>query len=225
MLVGRTASDTRSGAAASTRAEPSPRRSPVRDGAPTRVAVARRTYATDRADLWAALTDAERLPRWFLPVSGDLVVGGRYQVEGNAGGLVEECAPPERFAVTWEFGGRVSWLAVALTAAPGGTALELAHEAPVDPAFWSQFGPGAVGVGWDLALVGLGAHLSTGTPIDPAEGAAFATTPDGVVLVRAAARGWADAAVADGDDPPDAHAAAERTVAFYTTVPEDGPGS
>ena len=34
-----------------------------RDGAVTRVAVARRTYPTDRADLWDAVTNPERIPR------------------------------------------------------------------------------------------------------------------------------------------------------------------
>src|SRR5829696_7241475 len=90
-------------------------RSGKRDGAPTRIAIARRTYATDQADLWDALTSAKRIPRWFLPVSGDLGVGGRYQVEGNAGGVVERCDEPESFAVTWEYGPMVSWLTITLT--------------------------------------------------------------------------------------------------------------
>ncbi|WP_174184270.1 SRPBCC family protein [Nocardia barduliensis] len=193
-----------------------------RDGTPTRIAVARRRYPTDRADLWDALTDIERIPRWFLPISGDLRVGGRYQTEGNAGGVVEQCDAPELFAVTWEMGPQVSWLTVRLTPAGDGTELELAHEAPVDPEFWSQYGPGAVGVGWDLALMGLGLHLSSGAPVDAAEALAFPLTPEGVAFIRAAALDWAEAAVGDGDDPADANAAALRTVDFYTTVPEDG---
>ena len=44
--------------------------------------------------LWDACTNAERIPRWFLPVSGDLRLGGRYQLEGNAGGTIERCDPP-----------------------------------------------------------------------------------------------------------------------------------
>lgn len=83
-------------------------RSGTRDGAPTKIVVARREYATDQKDLWSALTDRERIPRWFLPVSGDLEVGGRYQTEGNAGGVVERCDEPELFAVTWEMGPTVS---------------------------------------------------------------------------------------------------------------------
>jgi uncharacterized protein YndB with AHSA1/START domain len=200
-------------------------RSGSRDGAPTKIAIARRTYPTDQADLWDALTKAERIPRWFLPVSGDLEPGGRYQLEGNAGGLIERCDEPESFAVTWEYGEMMSWLEVTLTPAGESTTLELAHEAHVDPDMWGQFGPGAVGVGWDLALIGLGVHLETGAPVDREEGAAFAATPEGVEFVQRAATDWADAAVTDGDERGPAREAAERTVAFYTTVPEDDPGS
>ena len=63
------------------------------------------------------------------------------------------------FAVTWEMHGQASWLTVRLAPAGDGTDLELEHVAHVDDAFWDQFGPGAVGVGWDLALMGLAEHL------------------------------------------------------------------
>jgi len=191
-----------------------------RDGVPTRIAVARRTYATDQADLWDAVTNPERLPRWFLPVTGDLRVGGRYQLEGNAEGTIEQCDPPTSFAATWEYGGQVSWLRVALASTDGGTTLELAHEAPVDPEFWAQFGPGATGVGWDLGLMGLGLHLETATAVDPTEAQAWPTTPEGTAFVRHAATGWANAAVADGDDPTAALEASERTIGFYTIPPQ-----
>jgi uncharacterized protein YndB with AHSA1/START domain len=191
-----------------------------RDGKPTKIAIARRTYGTEQADLWDALTDRERIPRWFLPISGSTDVGGRYQLEGNAGGVVERCDAPDSFAVTWEYGSMVSWLAVTLTAEADGTALELTHEAHVEPEMWSQFGPGAVGVGWDLALMGLGLHIQSGAPVDREAGLAFPLTPEGLEFVRAAATGWAEAAIADGDEAGPAHVAAERTVAFYTTPPD-----
>lgn len=190
-----------------------------RDGSITRVVVARRTYATDQADLWDAVTNPERLPRWFLPVTGELRVGGRYQLEGNAGGTVERCDEPERLAVTWEFAEQVSWVTVTLTPADDGTTLEVAHEAPVDPAFWAQYGPGATGVGWELGLVGLGLHLDTGAPVDPEAALAWPTSPEGIAFVRAVATGWASAAVADGDDGAAARDAAENTVTFYTVEP------
>ncbi|WP_108252808.1 SRPBCC domain-containing protein [Planctomonas deserti] len=191
-----------------------------RDGRSTKIAVARRTYPADRQDLWDALTNPERIPRWFLPVEGDLRVGGRYQLIGNAGGVVERCDRPSSFAATWEMGDMVSWLEVTLTPADEGTTLELVHEAFVDPDLWGQFGPSAVGIGWDLGLLGLGMHLASGESVDPDLAANFLTWPEGIAFARASASGWADAAAADGDDPLQAREAAERTVAAYTAVPE-----
>jgi uncharacterized protein YndB with AHSA1/START domain len=191
-----------------------------RDGLATRIVVARRTYGTDQQDLWDAVTNPERLPRWFLPVTGELSLGGRYQIEGNAGGYIQRCDEPERFEVTWEYEEQVSWLTVTLSAAPGGTVFELAHEAPVDPDFWAQYGPGAAGIGWDLGLLGLGLHVDTGEPVDPMYADDWAATEDGIAFVRLAADGWAEAAVADGDDPTSAREAALETVTFYTVPPE-----
>lgn len=196
-------------------------RTGARDGAPTKIAVARRTYPTDQADLWQALTDPERIVRWFLPISGELTLGGHYQLEGNAGGVVEACDEPKRFAVTWEMGPQLSWVQVGLTATPEGTQLELTHEAPVDPGFWAQYGPGAVGVGWDLAFVGLGHYLSSGEPVDQNEALTLHTTPEGREFIGTTAAGWAEAAIGDGDDPDAARAAAANTVIFYTTTEEN----
>ena len=198
-------------------------RSGSRGGRPATFAVAPRTYPTDRADLWDAVTNPDRIPRWFLPVTGDLRVGGRYQFEGNAGGVVEGCDEPESFTVTWEMGPMVSWVAVTLTPAEDGTTLELVHEAHVDPGLWGQFGPGAVGVGWDLALMALGLHAASGEQVDREEGTRFPLTPAGLEFTRVSATGWAEAAIGDGDEPGPAHEAAARTVAFYTTPPEDDP--
>jgi uncharacterized protein YndB with AHSA1/START domain len=200
-------------------------RSGSRDGAATKIVIARRVYRAGQADLWDALTNADRIPRWFLPVSGDLRVGGRYQTEGNAGGVIERCEEARSFAVTWEFGGTRSWLEVTLTPDGDRTTLQLAHEAHVTPDRWAQFGPGAVGVGWDLALRGLGQHIDSGAPVDPEVAAAFAASPDGAEFIQAAAAGWAAAAAADGDEPDAARQAAARTVAFYTTPPGAAAGS
>lgn len=192
-----------------------------RDGVPTKIVIARRTYATDQADLWDAVTNGERLPRWFLPISGDLRVGGHYQFEGNAGGVVESCQAPERFAVTWQMGDQVSWLRIELTPTTDGTVLELAHEAAMaDRTFWDLYGPGAVGIGWDLGLVGLGLHVAGRGPLSPTATDDWAITPDGIEFVRHAAEDWARAAVADGDEPGPAHEAAELTITFYTVPPE-----
>jgi uncharacterized protein YndB with AHSA1/START domain len=187
-----------------------------RDGKPARVVTAYRTYDTDIDDLWDAITNITRIPRWFSPVSGDLRLGGRYQVEGNAGGTITACDAPRSFASTWEFGGGVSWLEVELKAqAEGGTQLCLKHAVPVDE-HWQQFGPGAVGTGWDLGLLGLYLHLSSGETLDPKEVDAWSTSDDGKRFVRLCAEDWGRAAIAAGDDAEEATAAAERTAGFYT---------
>lgn len=190
-----------------------------RDGKPTKSTVARRTYSTDQADLWDAVTNAERLPRWFSPVTGELRLGGQYRIEGNASGVIEECDEPRFFALTWVFDEQVSWVRVALTPAEDGTTLEIAHEAIIDD-FWDEYGPGAGGVGWDLALLGLGTYLDTGAELDPEEVMTFTFKPEGTEFVRISAADWAGAAISDGDDPVAAKAASERTIAFYTTSPE-----
>lgn len=79
-----------------------------RDGKPAKAVVASRSYDTSASDLWDALTNAERIPRWFMPVEGDLRLGGRYQLKGNAGGAVTRCDAPKHLSLTWEFGGDVS---------------------------------------------------------------------------------------------------------------------
>jgi hypothetical protein len=48
-----------------------------REGKPARNVTLERLYDTTADDLWDAVTNPERLPRWFLPVSGELKLGGR----------------------------------------------------------------------------------------------------------------------------------------------------
>jgi uncharacterized protein YndB with AHSA1/START domain len=187
-----------------------------RDGTPVRAVIATRSYDTGIDDLWDALTNPERLPRWFLPVSGELKPGGRYQLQGNAGGTVTDCAPPRRLAVTWEFGAQVSWVTVEL-AADGGeaTRLTLEHVAPIDP-HWETYGSGAVGVGWDLSLTALARHLASGQALDPAEAQAWSASDEGKAFIRGCAEGWGQAEAAGGEDPAKARERAETTAKFYT---------
>jgi uncharacterized protein YndB with AHSA1/START domain len=188
-----------------------------REGRPARVVVASRRYDTTVEDVWDAITNVERIPRWFLPVSGDLREGGRYQLQGNAGGTIVRCDAPRHLAVTWEFGGEVSWLDVRLADHPsGGTELELEHVAHVDDERWAQFGPGAVGVGWDLTLRGLDRHLESGASNDPAAWAAWAGSQEGKDFMRRSSETWGRASIEAGTDKAAAVAAAARTTAFYT---------
>ena len=187
-----------------------------RDGKPVRAVIASRAYDTDVDDLWDAVTNPERIPRWFLPVTGELRLGGRYQLQGNAGGTITECEPPRRFAVTWEFGGGMSWVTVTLAPEGAGAArLTLEHMAPVDP-HWETYGAGAVGVGWELGLMGLDRHLASGAAADPAAAAAWSASEEGEAFIRGSAAGWGDAEAASGEDPAKARARAETTAKFYT---------
>ena len=176
-----------------------------------------RVYDTPLEDLWDACTNPERLPRWFLPVSGDLRLGGRYAFQGNASGTIERCEPPHSLAATWEYGGQTSWIELRLTPeGESGTRFALEHIAHVDDELWAQFGPGAVGVGWDQAVLGLAQYIAGGgEPLDPEAVAAWQASPDGRECTRLASEGWADASIAAGTDAAEAHAAAARTTEFY----------
>jgi uncharacterized protein YndB with AHSA1/START domain len=176
-----------------------------------------RTYAADVADVWDAVTSAERIPRWFLPITGELRLGGRYQLEGNAGGTIETCDPPNAFTATWEYGDEVSWIEVRLTEeAPDRTRFVLEHIAHVDDERWTQFGPGAVGVGWDLGLLGLVLHLGSGEAVDAAAFMTWSESDEGHRFMTASARSWGEAAIAAGEDAATARATANRTAGFYT---------
>ena len=187
-----------------------------------RVVTIRRSYASPLEDLWSACTDAERLPRWFLPVSGDLRPGGRYQLEGNAGGTIERCDPPHGFAATWEYGGKVSRIELRLTPeSDDRTTFELKHVMGADDeAQWLEYGPGAVGIGWDLGLMGLTLHLASGgEPVDREAFMAWSTSDEAREFMTRSSDAWRDAAVAAGAERAAAEAAATRTTAFYTGAP------
>lgn len=191
------------------------------EGGPARTVTISQTYSTDLDDLWNACTNPERLPRWFLPVTGELRIGGRYQLEGNAGGTIEECEPPHRFFATWEFGDNVNWIEVRLTAESAvRTRLEIEHIARADDS-WAQFGPGAVGIGWDMALTGLGAHLDSGAAVDPAAAAAWMASAEGRQFVAQSSERWREANVANGTPEAEAAGAAERVSAAYGAAPAD----
>jgi uncharacterized protein YndB with AHSA1/START domain len=188
-------------------------------GKPAFVAIAGRTYDTTVEDLWDALTTAERLARWF-PVEGDLELGGRYRIEGNASGTIERCEPPRALDVTWEMGPTTSWVSVRL--APDGerarlTLEHIAHREAVGEEFLAQFGPGAVGIGWDLALRALELHMADpDSALDRAEAEAWVLSPEGNAFVRTSGEAWGAAHAESGEDPAEARAKAERTIGFYT---------
>jgi len=188
-----------------------------RDGALVRTVIAARSYSTGLDDLWDTITNAERIPRWFLPVSGDLRLGGHYQLEGNAGGQITRCEPPNIFAVTWEFGGQISWVKVTLESETAtSTLLRLEHTQQGPDDFWNQYGPGAVGVGWDMGLVALARYLQTGALADRTQAMAWMESGDGRNFMRISSDGWCQASIAGGADSDWARAAAERTRQAYS---------
>ena len=186
-----------------------------RDGQRASAVTLARSFETTVEDLWDAVTSGERIARWFAPVSGDLKLGGRYQLEGNAGGTITACEPPSQLAVTWEYAGDTSWVDVQVTADGADRArLTLTHTARLSP-YWDQYGPGAAGVGWEQGFLGLALHLSR--PNEPKmDEAAFAASPDGKAFITGSSEGWGQAAIASGTEPAAANAAVAQTTAFYT---------
>jgi uncharacterized protein YndB with AHSA1/START domain len=179
--------------------------------------VLRRRYDAEVEDVWDAVTSAERLSRWFLPVSGDLRLGGRYQLEGNAGGEILRCEPPRLLKVSWLFGpdaeDGTSEVEVHLAPGPdGGTEFELVHSAIVEENFFPVYGPGATGVGWDLGLLGLALHLAGDGIENPVE---FESSPEAREFSRRSAAAWGEAHLAAGGDPAQVAAATEATTKFY----------
>ena len=195
--------------------------SPERDGQPARAVALSRSYVTTLEDLWDAVANEARIPRWFLPVRGDLRRGGRYQLEGNAGGVITACDPCSRFSLTWEFCQDVSWVDVRLANDGQDRArLTLIHTAHHSD-HWEEYGPGALGVGWELGFLGLAIHV--GQPSEPKpDEAAFVASPCGRAFIEGSSSRWARADISAGTDPGSARAAANRTFAFYTGEPADG---
>jgi hypothetical protein len=150
-------------------------------------------------------------------------VGGRYQLEGNAGGEILTCERPHRLRVTWVYGevaspSDVSELEVRLTpAGEGTTTLELEHTAIVPDERWDQFGPGAVGVGWDGGLLGLTLHLRGKSVGDSM---AWQLSDEGRDFFGRSSAAWGAANEAAGADPAAAARAVANTTAFYAPEPD-----
>jgi uncharacterized protein YndB with AHSA1/START domain len=181
-----------------------------------------RTYAFPIDEVWDALTDPERIGRWFLPISGDYRVGGRYQFEGNAGGEILACERPHRLRATWEYGpGPASEVEVRLSASGDeATVFELEHTAVVPDEFWDEYGPGAVGVGWEQGFLGLELHLRGGSVGDPL---AWQLSDEGREHSRLSSEGWGQASGAAGADDDTVARNVANTTAFYTTGPATQP--
>ncbi|MFI6476929.1 SRPBCC domain-containing protein [Nonomuraea sp. NPDC050663] len=186
----------------------------------------RRRYDADVDDVWDAITDPERLARWLNSVSGDLRPGGRFELGSGEHGDILQCEPPRLLKVSWLFGPEAdewpgtSEVEVRLTPGPAGaTELELIHAAFIEEPSFPTYGPGAGGVGWDLALLTL-ARLLAGDEIAGHE--KFEQSPEGREFSRRSAAAWGQAHLAAGGDPEHVAAAVEATTSFY--APDESSG-
>jgi uncharacterized protein YndB with AHSA1/START domain len=190
----------------------------VLEAGEARVSTISQVYDTDIDDLWSVVTDAERINRWFLPISGELKEGGHYQFEGNAGGTITSCDKPRGFDATWEFGDQVSWLTVRLTPVDGGTRFELEHVGHVADEFWDLYGPGATGLGWDSGLLGLAGYLIDRdvSRLTAEQLMAWMADGDGKLFMRLSADAWAQAEIEAGADPEVAKKHADGSYEAFT---------
>ena len=181
-----------------------------------------REYDAPIEDVWDALTNPERIGRWFLPISGDYRLGGTYQFEGNAGGEIRECDQPNRLKVTWVYGpvqsdADISEVELRLSrAGDNRTRFVLEHTAVVPEEFWAMYGPGAVGVGWEGGLLGLELHLRGGSVGDPQ---AWQGSDEGREFNTRSSKAWGEAYRAYGADEEAVATAVANSTAFYAPDP------
>ena len=163
-----------------------------------------RRYDADQADVWQAITDPDRVRRWFLPLTGDLREGGSFQLEGNASGDIMTCEPPRHLMVT--FGSESSIVDVLLSDDGQQTLLMLTHSVPIELA-GSGAGALYVGPGWDGALLGLALHLAGEVTEDPVAAASSPRVQDFNV---SSISQWVAAIEASGTADADAISAAQQ---------------
>ncbi|GAB3456021.1 SRPBCC domain-containing protein [Actinophytocola sediminis] len=183
----------------------------------------RRRYDARIGDVWDAITSPERLRRWLKPVTGDLRLGGKFELDGGEHGEILQCEPPRLLKVSWLYGPDAdAWpgtseVEVRLVPGPAGdTEFELIHAAAVGEPSFPTYGPGAGGVGWDLRLIALAQLLADGEIVDHEE---FEKSPEGREFSRRSAAAWGQAHLAAGGEPEHVAAAVEATTKFYAPDP------
>jgi len=183
----------------------------------------RRRYDAEIEDVWDAITSPERLARWLKPVTGDLRLGGKFELEGGEHGDILRCESPRLLKVSWLFGPEAddwpgtSEVEVHLAPGPtGDTEFELIHAAVVGEPSFPTYGPGAGGVGWDLGLLTLARLLADDEIENLTE---FQESPEGREFCRRSAAAWGHAHLAAGGDPEQVAAAVEATTKFYVPHP------
>lgn len=180
-----------------------------KDGKPARFVSASRTFDTTPEDLWDALTNYERIPRWFLPAKGD---SKKFALEGDVSGSVISCNAPTQLSLKWG----ESWVDVQLHREQRHTRVTIEQTAFIDDEQWKKFGPGLLGLGWEQALLRLTTHIDSGIAVMPDVFATWLKSFNGHQFIQGATDSWAEAAVKASVDPVDAHMAATRVAEKYS---------
>ena len=124
------------------------------------VLVLTRDFAAAADDVWAAITESDRLARWIGTFSGDPATGCvlfQMNAEGEAtpeAMEIDECDPPRLLAVTSHSGSNTWRLRLRLTDIEGGTRLTFTQPG-IDPVEAENIGPG-----WEYYLDRLAAAES-----------------------------------------------------------------
>lgn len=175
-----------------------------------RVITISQSFDMDVATLWDTCTKQDKIKQFFSPVSGDLSINGRFQVENNASGTILECVPPSKFRVSWEVGGSTSWVEVRFSQVnEAQSRLELSHTVPLNK-HWEEYGAGAGGVGWEMSFAGLAYHL-----VDVKVGPEWFVQDETKAYLAKSSEAWGEAAVFGGEDSEVARERVERTTKFY----------
>ncbi|MGY5763950.1 SRPBCC domain-containing protein [Brachybacterium sp. DNPG3] len=170
------------------------------------------------ARLWPLLTTVEGLATWYGPVTGALREGGSLALADGTRAHVLEVASPHRIALAWDRGHGEEPLLIRVDPEDDGTAaLRIVHELTMPRAVFEERGPGAVAVGWEVALLRLAAATdgwrATCMADVPHPEPAWLSTPDGAEHLRAWAVRWAAEQLAAGVDEEAVRRGEEATVA------------
>ncbi|AKU18996.1 hypothetical protein VV02_16340 [Luteipulveratus mongoliensis] len=119
-------------------------------------------YDSGAADLWDAVTDPERLARWFAPVEGRFGVGEAFTICFDDGDVPEcrviECVAPQRFSFEWPHASGATVVTAEVRPDGDGSVLVLTH------ARLGRSQAAGYAAGWDAYLRLLTDHLAGREP-------------------------------------------------------------
>lgn len=168
-----------------------------------------RLYDTTPEDLWDALTNPERLRRWFQNVTGEQK---EFALEDGTKLSVTGCEPNRRATMKWG----AAQLEFSLHREHSHTRLTVEQAVPVSDAEWKRLGPGQFGLELEEAMLRLSIHLDSGTAVTKLAWSGWRVSANGHQFIQGATDAWAEAAVKANVDPIDAHQAATRVAELHS---------